>query len=228
MSTLTPRQQRFVAEYLVDLNATQAAIRSGYSVNSANEQASRLLANAKVEVAISEAREARSERTAITADKVLEHWWKLATADPNEIVQHRRSCCRYCHSADHEYHWTAREFQEAVDEAKRAVIGTDKEPDLPLSIGGTDFDATREPHPDCPECHGEGIGQVHVEDTRRLKGAARILYAGAKQTTQGVEVKIRDQDKAMEMVARHLGMFKETLALTGNVTVEVVRFADDK
>jgi phage terminase small subunit len=43
---LTPRQERFVAEYLVDLNATQAAVQAGYSKKTANKHASRLLANA--------------------------------------------------------------------------------------------------------------------------------------------------------------------------------------
>jgi phage terminase small subunit len=42
---MTPRQQRFLDEYLVDLNATQAAIRAGYSTRTANEQGARLLAN---------------------------------------------------------------------------------------------------------------------------------------------------------------------------------------
>ena len=53
---LTPKQDQFVKEYLVDLNATQAAIRAGYSAKTANEQGSRLLANAKVSAAIAEAR----------------------------------------------------------------------------------------------------------------------------------------------------------------------------
>lgn len=69
---LTPKQHRFVEEYLIDLNATQAAIRAGYSAKTANEQASRLLANVNVQNAVQEAQEKRSERTAITADYVLE------------------------------------------------------------------------------------------------------------------------------------------------------------
>src|SRR5215213_1985099 len=69
---LTARQARFVEEYLVDLNATQAAIRAGYSARTANEQASRLLANVSVAAAISEALAARAERTQITADQVVE------------------------------------------------------------------------------------------------------------------------------------------------------------
>ena len=49
---LTEKQQRFVDEYLIDLNATQAAIRAGYSVKTADQQASRMLTNVKVQQAI--------------------------------------------------------------------------------------------------------------------------------------------------------------------------------
>lgn len=69
--SLTPRQDRFVEEYLVDLNATQAAIRSGYSVKTADQQGPRLLANPKIAARIQELMEGRSKRTEITADYVL-------------------------------------------------------------------------------------------------------------------------------------------------------------
>jgi phage terminase small subunit len=68
---LTPRQDRFVEEYLVDSNATQAAIRAGYAASGAEVQGHRLLSNAKVRDAILGEQVARSKRTAITADKVL-------------------------------------------------------------------------------------------------------------------------------------------------------------
>jgi phage terminase small subunit len=68
---LTPKQSRFVEEYLVDLNATQAAMRAGYSARTANEQGARLLANASVRDAVQEAMNSRSERTEITTDYVL-------------------------------------------------------------------------------------------------------------------------------------------------------------
>lgn len=77
---LTPKQQAFVDEYLVDLNATQAAIRAGYSVKTAHEQASRLLANVKVAEAVVDAKNARSERTKIDADWVLQRLARDATA----------------------------------------------------------------------------------------------------------------------------------------------------
>ena len=78
---LTAKQQRFVAEYLIDLNQTQAAIRAGYSEKTAAEQASRLLTNVKVSEAVQAAMKARSERTQIDADWVLKRLARDATAD---------------------------------------------------------------------------------------------------------------------------------------------------
>lgn len=72
MATLTDRQQRFVDEYLIDLNATQAAIRAGYSARTANEQAARLLANVSVDEAVARAKAERSARIGLTADRVLQ------------------------------------------------------------------------------------------------------------------------------------------------------------
>ncbi len=70
-STLTAKQQRFVEEYLVDLNATQAAIRAGYSVKTAHSCGPRLLGNAGVAAAIAAAKRERSEATQIDAEWVL-------------------------------------------------------------------------------------------------------------------------------------------------------------
>lgn len=78
---LTDKQKRFVAEYLVDLNATAAAKRAGYSEKTACEQAARLLANVKVQTAVQEAKQARQERTEITQDMVLRETAKLAFFD---------------------------------------------------------------------------------------------------------------------------------------------------
>jgi phage terminase small subunit len=68
---LPPKQQRFVEEYLVDLNATKAAERAGYSPKTANEQASRLMARPEIQAAIADGMAARSERTGIDAAYVL-------------------------------------------------------------------------------------------------------------------------------------------------------------
>jgi phage terminase small subunit len=89
-----PSRERFVAEYLIDLNATQAAIRAGYSEKSARAQGSRLLTKADVLAAIEQAQEARQARTEITQDRVLEELavvgfssvWDYAIDDDGNVM----------------------------------------------------------------------------------------------------------------------------------------------
>jgi len=83
---LTPKQQRFVEEYLIDLNATQAAIRAGYSEKTAEVQGCRLLTIAKIGLAVREAMEKRSARTEITADRVLQEYAKLGFANMADYI----------------------------------------------------------------------------------------------------------------------------------------------
>ena len=68
---LRERQKRFIEEYLVDLNATQAAIRAGYSEQTAYSIGQRLLKKVEVQEAIQQAQNKRSERTQITQDEVI-------------------------------------------------------------------------------------------------------------------------------------------------------------
>jgi phage terminase small subunit len=78
---LTNRHQRFVDEYIIDLNATQAAIRAGYAPKAANKQAHLLMLRPDVQKAITEAQASRSERTKIDADWVLRRLADEADAD---------------------------------------------------------------------------------------------------------------------------------------------------
>lgn len=84
---LTAKQDRFVQEYLVDLNATQAAIRAGYSERTANEQGARLLANVSIQEAIQAAMDKRSKRVEITQDRVLQEYARLAFFDPRKLFE---------------------------------------------------------------------------------------------------------------------------------------------
>jgi phage terminase small subunit len=80
---LTDRQERFCREYLVDLNATQAAKRAGYSSHTANEQAARLLAKASVKARVTELQNAAAKRNDVTVDDVIQmllQSYKNATA----------------------------------------------------------------------------------------------------------------------------------------------------
>lgn len=87
MAGITEKQRRFVDEYLIDLNGTQAAIRAGYSEATANEQASRMLANVNIQEYLQERRKAVQERTEITQDKVLKELAKIGFADIRKAVK---------------------------------------------------------------------------------------------------------------------------------------------
>lgn len=64
------------------------------------------------------------------------------------------------------------------------------------------------PNADCKRCKGAGLSFVCVSDTSKLTGSARKLYAGAKQTKDGIEIKMRDQDGALRFLAEYIGMGK--------------------
>lgn len=89
MAKLTPKQQRFVEEYLKDLNATQAYIRAGYkplSDSQCRAASSRLVANVNIADAIQQAKHKRSQRTEITTDSVLLELAKLGFANMADYV----------------------------------------------------------------------------------------------------------------------------------------------
>lgn len=215
---LTPKQQRFVDEYLIDLNATQAAIRAGYSAKTAQEQSARLLSKVIVQEAIAAAQAARSAETKITAADVLRRYWMIATADPNELIEYRRCCCRCCWGEGNLYQRTASELDRDLTKwaaAKRKAEAAGEEVAAFDPLGGGGYDARKPPNPKCPECFGEGVGQAFPKDTRNLSPAARCLYAGVKTTKDGLEIKVHDQHAALTNVARHLGMFVEKRELSG-------------
>lgn len=213
---LNDKQQRFVEEYMVDLNATQAAIRAGYSVETAGAIGHEHLKKPNIAAAIEVEMKKRSERLQITQDMVLQQWWDIATADPNEIIYHRKTCCRYCFGVDHHYQWKdEEEFNKALMEEQKQAAFEERSPRHIDNYGGFDFDHTLRPHPKCPKCRGEGINEIVIEDTRDLSHKAKLIYNGVKSGRAGIEVKLRDQDKALENVARHLGMFKDNLSLSG-------------
>lgn len=86
MAKLTDKQELFAREYLKDLNATQAAIRAGYSVKSAQEQASRLLSNVMVQSRISELKAGRNEEVGIDAAYVLRRLVEIDQMDVLDIL----------------------------------------------------------------------------------------------------------------------------------------------
>lgn len=84
---LTPKQRAFVREYLIDLNATQAAIRAGYSEDTARAIGAENLTKPDIASAIEAAMKSRAERTDITADRVLKELAKIGFADIRKAVK---------------------------------------------------------------------------------------------------------------------------------------------
>lgn len=87
MRNLNPKQQRFVDEYLIDLNATQAAIRAGYSKKTAAQIGEENLRKPEISAAVQKAQADRSERTQITQDAVLQELAKIGFSDIRKVVQ---------------------------------------------------------------------------------------------------------------------------------------------
>jgi len=209
----TPRVGVFVARYLVHMNGARAAIEAGYSENTAREIASQLLAKPEVQEAVQRAIDARIKRTEITQDKVLRQLWDLANADPNDLVEIRRVCCRYCHGKGHRYQRTQREMQDALkkferDKLQAAAMGQNFSLEFDAQ-GGVGYDQRRDSAADCPECCGDGVVEVFIKDSRDLSPQARQLYAGVERSKDGsFKIKMRDQDAALVNVAKHLGMFQ--------------------
>lgn len=83
---LTDKQQKFVEEYLLDLNATQACIRAGYSPNNADKIGSQLLGKTRVQEAISQAIAERSRRTGINQDRVIQELARIAFVKITDVV----------------------------------------------------------------------------------------------------------------------------------------------
>ncbi len=204
-AALEPRQERFVLEYLIDLNATQAAIRAGYSEKTARAIGCENLTKPDIQAAISQAQKERAERTVISADKALREAWNVATADARELVQVKVGCCRNCYGEGHKYQRTVGEMNRDREQwAEKGNAPSDFD-----VKGGIGFNPLLHPSPTCPECGGDGQSRVVLCDTRSLSPAAISLYAGAKQTKEGIEVKMHDKGAALEKVFKHLGLYEK-------------------
>ena len=84
---LTEKQKRFCDEYLIDLNATQAAIRAGYSVKNADKIGSELLGKTRVSETISRKIAERSKRTGINQDRVIQELARIAFVNPQNVIE---------------------------------------------------------------------------------------------------------------------------------------------
>ena len=220
---LRPQIAQFVDEYIIDFNGKQAAIRAGYSPKTAEAQASRLLSTVKVQQQIAKRQADSLKRVEIRQDDILRELLAMLAADANELVEHRRHCCRFCWGKDNKYQRTANEMEAArIDHAQmvanlQADPMTVGKPIPPFNeAGGIGYDERKDPNPDCPECFGDGVGKTIVKDTRHLSKPAKALYAGVKQTRDGLEVKMQDKQGYITLLMRHAGMLNDKMKLQGD------------
>lgn len=174
---LTPKQKRFVEEYLVDLNATQAAIRAGYKERTAYSQGQRLLKNVEIQNKIQEAMDKRSERTEITADMVVQQLAKIGFADIKDVVT-----------------WGEKEY----------TIGFNKKKGEAIKTRGVVLEVR-------PSDEVDGTILSEISETQNHQG-------------KKIVVKLSDRMRALELLGRHLGMFKDNVNIDGNIGVQ---FVDD-
>lgn len=151
MKKLTAKQQLFVDEYLIDLNATQAAIRAGYSPKNADKIGFELLG--KTRDSIDRAIAVRSRRTGISQDRVIIELARIALVKPTDVIN-----------------------------TETATV----------KINISDDDAA-------------AIAGIKIKD--------------GKFTER--EVRLHDKVKALELLGRHLGMFKDKVELTGAIPVVI-------
>lgn len=146
---MTKKQKLFIEEYLIDLNATQAAIRAGYSPETANEQGSRLLANVSIRAQIEQAMAERSRRTGVNADRIVIELAKIAFVNATDVI-----------------------------DPESATVREDAAP----------------------------------EDTAAIQ-SVKVKTFGEDGLER--EIKMADKLKALELLGKHLGMFKDKVELSG-------------
>ena len=220
---LTPKQERFVQEYMVDLNALQAAIRAGYSKDTAGVIGHENLKKPYIQAAIARARQEQQQRTQITADSVVKELAQVAFADARDLVQHIVGSCRHCHGEGFKWQRTVSE----MNHDREQWINKGKELSEFDEKGGIGFDPHKVPNPVCPECMGRGLGRTFISDTRNLSPAAAALYAGVKETKDGFEIKMHSKLDAIEKLAKHLGIYeKDNQQKTDPLTALLTRIAN--
>lgn len=157
---MTKKQKRFCEEYLIDLNATQAAIRAGYSPDTAKAIGCENLTKPDIRAHIDRAMAERSRRTGVNADRVIQELAKIAFVNATDVI-----------------------------DPKTATV---KENALPEDMAA--------------------IQSVKVK-TFGEDGLER-------------EIKMADKLRALEMLGRHLGMFKDKLELSGGLDTEKTKLDD--
>lgn len=215
---LTPKEKVFVFEYVRDFNHIRAASVAGYVNPSSNAQ--RVLRSPNVSQAIENYISKRAVRCGIDGDNLIKLWISIVTFDANELASYRRYCCPFCYSTNGEpqetledyyndkNNWEDREREKAANNFPDYII----QPFRPMREV---WDQSKEPVPECPNCHGLGKGEVVLKDTTKLSPLGKLMYAGAAENKKGgAEIAMLSKQAALESLARALGLYKEKEKVT--------------
>ncbi len=157
---MTKKQKRFIEEYLIDLNATQAAIRAGYSPDTAKSIGSENLTKPDIKAQIARAMAERSRRTGVNADRVVMELAKIAFVNANDVI-----------------------------DTETATLRPDALP----------------------------------EDTAAIQ-SVKVKTFGEDGLER--EIKMADKLKALELLGKHLGMFRDKLEVSGTLETEKTKLDD--
>lgn len=169
---MNARQQRFADEYLIDMNAEQAAIRAGYSEKYARGNAHKLVANSCIQEYIQKRMAERSARTEITQDMVLNELAKIAFSNGSDFAKVTTKKCK----------------RQVWDQESETYV--EKEVDEQF---------------------------VELIDTDKLSPEKKAAIAEISEGKFGISVKSCDKVKALELLGKHLGMFKDKVEVNGNI-----------
>jgi len=246
---LTGRQLAFVLHWAQTGNKSEA-YRQAYNCLHWKDatiwsKASELSRNSLVLERYEQLQDEVSKAVVIDRAAVIDHITSLALANAHDLSAIEVRNCRHCSGIGHRYHWaspTEFAFRCAEVMDRNAKLYSDWElggsqgnapvpQDLPTDEGGYGYIVNNSPNPECPKCLGEGHVVPTIKDTRFIKGAAKKLYAGFKQTQYGIELKTRDQDKMVELLGRIHGIYKDPILPAGSLPAappgQVVVISDD-
>lgn len=204
---LNEKEAIFVQELTTHWNGARAARAAGANIERARHIGAEWRAKPHIAAHIEAFMKKRAEENKITAEQLAEHLMRIVRADPRELIEYRVVNCRHCWGDGNKYQYTADEFEKRrKSNAKKGDGFFDPE-------GGPGFNKTRDPNPDCPECHGDGEELITPKDTRDLSPDALALYAGVKKTKDGIQILMHDKLQAADRLARHFGMFVDRKVL---------------
>lgn len=204
LETMSPKEIAFLEAYLECFNGTRAWMQV-YGVtkeNTAAKAASDKLRTSKVRAYLANRMSAAFADSEGAKARLINTLQSVAYGDVTELVEYRRDACRYCYGENHLYQFTPAEYANKQKQAEDDGKEFDE-------AGGIGFDPRKEPHPECPECHGEGKGRVMFKASANLSPAGLAMFAGAKVGKDGIEIKMNSQEKARDALARTLKLYED-------------------